>query len=75
VFSVWFAPVKSEARGQSLMLPVLATGELGGWKFAAYTARAKIDGQPISSPVSIVKSSTFTLQVGRKMKRVCILLT
>ena len=35
----------------------------------------KIDGQPISSPVSIVKSSTFTLQVGRKMKRVCILLT
>jgi hypothetical protein len=31
-----------------LLLPVLATGELGGWKFAAYAARAKIDGQPIN---------------------------
>jgi tyrosyl-tRNA synthetase len=32
----------------------------------------KIDGEPISSPITIVKSPTFVLQVGRKMKRVNI---
>jgi tyrosyl-tRNA synthetase len=32
----------------------------------------KMDGEPVSSPVTIVNSSTFVLQVGRKMKRVSI---
>jgi len=32
----------------------------------------KIDGEPVSSPIKIVKSLTFVLQVGRKMKRVII---
>jgi hypothetical protein len=48
VFSVWFASIKSDALGQAVMLPVLATGELGGWKFAAYADRFRIDGQSIN---------------------------
>jgi tyrosyl-tRNA synthetase len=30
----------------------------------------KIDGEPVSSPIKILKTLTFVLQVGRKMKRV-----
>lgn len=48
-FDIWFAPVKSEASGEALFVPVLATGKLKGLRFVAYARKASIDGQSLSA--------------------------
>lgn len=48
-FDIWFAPVKSGASGETLFVPVLATGKLKGLRFVAYARKASIDGQLLSA--------------------------
>lgn len=48
-FDIWFAPVKSRASGEDLLVPVLATGRLKGLRFVAYARKATIDGQPLGA--------------------------
>lgn len=47
-FDIWLAPVKSAASGDTLFVPVLATGRLQGLRFIAYARKASIGGQPIA---------------------------
>lgn len=47
-FDIWFAPVKSAASGDTLFVPVLATGRLQGLRFVAYARKASIGGVPIA---------------------------
>ncbi len=47
VFTVWFAPVRSDVLNRKILLPIAATGKVKGRAFSAYTKSATFAGKPI----------------------------
>jgi hypothetical protein len=47
-YRVWLAPVPSDALEGSVLVPVLAAGQLDGQEFLAIASRASIDGRPFN---------------------------
>jgi hypothetical protein len=45
-YTVWLAPIGTDASGGTRLVPVRATGLLNGMKFEAYASRLKIDDRP-----------------------------
>jgi hypothetical protein len=45
-YTVWLAPIGTDASGGSRLVPVRATGSLDGMKFEAYVSHLKIDDRP-----------------------------
>jgi hypothetical protein len=45
-YKVWLAPVAKDAEGNTLLVPVRASGKLDGLKFVAETSRIRLDGRP-----------------------------
>jgi uncharacterized protein DUF3108 len=45
-YTVWLAPIGSDASGGTRLIPVRATGRLDGIKFEAFASRLKIDDRP-----------------------------
>lgn len=45
-YTVWLAPIGTDASGGSRLVPVRATGRLDGMKFEAYVSHLKIDDRP-----------------------------
>lgn len=47
VFTVWFAPVKSQILKSDILLPIAASGTVKGRAFSAYTKAATFAGKPL----------------------------
>ena len=45
-YKVWLAPVAKDSEGNTLFVPVRASGKLDGLKFFAETSRIRLDGHP-----------------------------